>query len=752
MRKQYSLDQDWSFVEVGVNMDIMEENKGVSIDLPHSWNVDENVERSRYVYAKELQIDDKHKNDTLYLEFLGANSVCQVYLGEEFVGEHRGGYSTFRFDITDLYSWEEKNLLRVYVDNSETEDVSPLVGDFTIFGGLYRSVNLICVQEAYFDLMFYGSSGVILRSDVDANGRGILDIESHVVSDQDIKISYKLFDAKGEIVAEEVAEVTQSFEDGQEKWQGSFSSKMTIDHCRTWNGKEDPYLYKLEAELMSDERVFDRVTMQTGFRKCKLDSQKGFYLNNTQVKINGVAKHQDFEGLGNAVSSDNIKKDFELIGDIGANSVRLSHYQHMQETYDICDQEGYIVWAEIPMMSMPDKTSVMDNAKNQLKELVFQNVHHPSICFWGIQNEIAMSGETLAMYRGVNELNDMFHALLPKGISASANMYYVKNDSPLNFITDLLGYNLYYGWYYGKEEDLSEWIDRFHEENPQVMLGMSEYGADCNLKFHSQTPKVKDYSEEFQAVYHEKTYGIIESKSYLWGSYVWNMFDFGSFVRNEGGTKGKNAKGLVTYDRKTKKDAYFFYKSKWSDQPFIHLCEKRFVNRSEETITIKAYSNLDTLTLYVNDEKISSKSSESTYLFEEVKLKMGENRVRMIGRLNADEFMDECVFIRSEEKDQSYIFADPNPGLNVENWFTQEKSELDYFPEGYYSIKDKIGDLMESEEAWNILSKKAPQLVKRATPGSSVTLIWVFNKMRALFTEEIVMEINNELIKIKKMD
>ncbi len=759
MRKQYSLDRDWSFFEVNANKEIVRGEKETVVNLPHSWNVDDNTERNMHLYVKDLKIDEKHRDDRLYLEFMGANAVCQVYCGEQFVGEHRGGYSTFRFDVTKYYSWEGENQLLVYVDNRQTEDVSPLNGDFTIYGGLYRSVNLICVQESHFDLLFYGSSGVILRSDVNEDGVGILDIESHIVSDVDVTVNYSLKDGEGIVVLEGSVEVTDTVSAGTTQngdHQENFVEnkvteyRMTVNDCKAWKGKDDPCLYELQADLIRDGKVVDAVNLKTGFRKCHLDSEQGFFLNGYHVKINGVAKHQDFEGVGNAITSEHIIKDFELIEDIGANSVRLSHYQHCQETYDICDSEGYIVWAEIPMMSMPDKACVLHNASEQLKELVYQNSHHPSICFWGIQNEIAMDGETLAMYRGVNELNDLFHSLLPNAISASANMYFVKNDSTLNFITDLLGYNQYYGWYYGQVEDLDEWFDQFHAENPQVVLGMSEYGADCNLKFHSAEPKVKDYSEEFQSIYHEKTYNIIELKPYLWGSYVWNMFDFGSFVRDEGGTKGKNAKGLVTFDRKIKKDAYYFYKSKWSDKLFVHLCEKRFVNRPEDSITIKAYSNLDSLELFVNDESVGTIEGESVFVFEDIRLEMGENSIRIIGAMDTGIYTDECVFIRTEEKDQSYVYVDPNPGLNVENWFSQEKSELDFFPEGYYSIKDKIGDLMESEEAWSILIDKAPQIVERATPGATVTLLWVFNKMRALFTESEIMAINSELIKIEK--
>ncbi|TCT15536.1 beta-galactosidase [Natranaerovirga pectinivora] len=741
MRKQYSLNKGWRFDKATEGNDKFSGylgQRGVEINLPHTWNTGTDNFRGLCMYQKVLKIEEEHQKDHIFLEFLGANSVCRVYLNDKYIGEHRGGYSTFRFDITQVYDWKKENILRVYVDNGHTNDVSPLMGDFTIYGGLYRSVNLICVPSSHFDLLFYGSDGVILQSEVDENDNGVLNIDCHVVNGEDLFLEMEVLDAEGIVVIK-----SESLPENRKQ-------TLIIKKCEFWNGKSNPYLYQLTATLRSEQKIYDQVKLPFGFRQCHLNSETGFILNNEPMKINGVAKHQDFSGVGNAITSEHINKSFELIEEIGANALRLSHYQHAQEVYDLCDQLGYVTWAEIPMMSMPNHEGVLDNAKEQLMELVYQNCHHPSICFWGIQNEIAMGGESLAMYKGVHELNDLFHTIMPNGISASANMYYVKNPSPLNFITDMLGYNLYYGWYYEEIEKLDEWFDQFHKENPGVNLGMSEYGADSNLAFHSDNPKVKDYSEEFQSLYHEKTYAIIESKPYLWGSFVWNMFDFGSDIRDEGGTKGKNCKGLITFDREIKKDAFYFYKAKWSDKFFVHICEKRYVNRSDEEITVKVYSNLKNVTLFINDVQVGSLEGETIFSFKNVPLQKGDNKVVVIANQNGNEYQDMAVFVRKDTKDESYVFVDPNPGLNVENWFTQEKGELDFFPEGYYSIKDKIGDLMESKEAWRVLEEKVPQVVKRSSPGSPITLMWVFDKMRNHFSEEAILEINSQLIKIPK--
>lgn len=734
MRHTYSLNNGWQFTEAtSDNEQKTDMSPSVDvIDLPHTWNI-KNDNRQEYVYQRTLTISEKHRNERLYLEFLGANSICKVYLNDQFVGEHRGGYSTFRFDITEFYDWNGENRLNVFVDNSKTEDVSPLNGDFTMYGGLYRPVNLICVNKEHFSLDYWGTDGVIIRSEVTENELGIVNLDIHTESASDTMVEINIMDeAKNLVHSEKIS---------------SKQFAIEINKPILWQGKENPYLYTLEALLKKEDEVIDKVTKTFGFRNTELTPDKGFFLNGKKLDINGVAKHQDFEGVGNAINNSHVETDFEMINEVGANAVRLSHYQHSSFTYDVCDREGYIVWAEIPMMSLPDRQDVMKNASDQLKELILQNCHHPSICFWGIQNEIAMDGESIAMYQSVNILQDLVEELLPTELTASANMYHVKNNSPLNFITDMVGYNLYFGWYYDKMKDLDDWIETFHAENPNVSLGISEYGADSNLNFHSDDPKVKDYSEEFQSLYHEETYSIIKSKPFMWGSFVWNMFDFGSNVRNEGGTKGKNSKGLVSFDRTIKKDAFYYYKANWSTEPFVHICEKRFVNRDKEKVDIKVYSNLNKVSLEVNGVDIGSLEGETVFVFKNISLKKGQNQIRV----HSDSYEDMAEFIRVDEPDTSYVFVDPNPEINVKNWFTQDEGEVDLFPSDCYSILDTIGTLMTDEEAWDVIKELAPEVAERSIPDSPVTLLWVANKMKNNFSEDRVKEINNRLIKIKKV-
>lgn len=737
MRSVYSLDRAWLFElpkgEVAEAEYRITEPEAVN--LPHTWNNEMGLHRQKALYQKMLVIPPGHQDEVLYLEFKGADSVCRVYLNGIYIGEHRGGYSAFRFPIRDAVSFTEPNLLSVYVDNRNTEDVSPLAGDFTIYGGLYRSVNLICVPPTHFDLDFFGSPGILIRPLLSDERSGIVQIESRVISGDDASVRFAIWDANGHKVSEKEAPALQQ------------SIRIPVENPHLWDGKQHPYRYRLTASLEGNDQVYDTVELTFGFRRCAVKADQGFYLNDQAIRIQGVSKHQDFAGVGNAITRLHMEQDMQLVKEVGANAVRLSHYQHDDYFYDLCDREGLLVWAEIPMMLMPEADAVLDNAMQQLQELIYQNQHHPSICFWGIQNEIAMNGESLAMYRGVSQLDEIVRRLLPGELTASANMNYVKNSSQLNKITDIQGYNLYFGWYYGEMRDLSDWIEQFHAENPKVALGITEYGADCNLSFHSDRPQVKDYSEEFQALYHEETYAVIQSKEYLWGSFLWNLCDFGSAIRDEGGSKGENRKGLVTFDRNIKKDAFYYYKSQWSDEPFVHICGRRYQNRVGDHIAVKIYSNQPEVTLSVNGAaSLSGIVKNGICIFPEVPLQEDANVVTAA----AGECRDQAVFHKVAEADRTYVFVDPNPGINVRNWFTKEQGEIDLFPEDRYSILDTIGTLLENPQAWAIVKEMAPAATERAVPGSEVTLLWVVNKMRARFSEADIKELNQKLIMIEK--
>lgn len=577
MRKSILLMKEWSFTRLSKSILIPEEaneHNTEMVSLPHVWNKEKPEELGCCLYTKHFTVN-KNSEKNYFIAFDAVGGVARVFLNGGFLGEHRGGYSRFCYSMNEFIK-DGDNCLQVIADNTRYEDVNPLIGDFSYFGGIYRDVNLIETEYVYIDPSYYGTSGI----DINAKADGTIQIAVNVAADNKVDLVCKILNQDDVWVA------------GKEQKANLNQLELKVENPILWQGKENPYMYRCIVELRIENEIYDSVELPFGFRNIEMKPESGFYLNGEHIKLHGVAKHQDFEGKACGTGAAEQKKDMELIEEIGANAVRLSHYQHPAYTYDLCDKMGFIVWAEIPMLAMPDgNEAIVENAKEQLKELILQNKHHPSICFWGVQNEIAMRGESQFTYNHVEKLNRIVKSLDPTRLSAGANLYSVKNDSPLNFINDAVGYNIYFGWYYGKLTDYEGFLNKFHEENPNVSLGISEYGVDCNTKFHSEEPECKDYSEEFQCVYHETAYGAFEKDTKLWGSFVWNMFDFSSAIRDEGGVKARNCKGLVTYDREVRKDSFYYYKASWSDDKFVHINGRRFVNRCGDTTTITVYSN-----------------------------------------------------------------------------------------------------------------------------------------------------------------
>lgn len=710
--------------------------EGEAVTLPHTWNTeaDNQYHRGACLYTRELSLEDDLAGRRLYLEFQGANSVCTVYLNNQLVGSHRGGYSAFRFDITKYYDWSGGNLLAVLVDNSETADVSPLFGDFTIFGGLYREVSILAVPETHFDTMYYGTQGIRLLTRVKEDGHGIVDLETRVSGPEAETIRYELYAPDGTLAAS----VTVP---GSEK-----QTVMDISDICLWNGKEDPALYLLRAVLQTGSGEEDAVELTCGFRSYEMTGDQGMFLNGRRLVLHGVGVHQDRDGMGNAVDRGNREEDLKLIDEMGANMIRFTHYQHASYLYDMCDRDGYVAWAEIPMLSMTEEPALLENARQQLTELILQNCHHPSIFFWGVQNEIAMFGENQYMYTATEQLNELAKQLDPTRLTTCANLHNVKPDSYMNRITDMVGYNLYYGWYYGEIPEYQDFFEEFHRLNPTVPLGISEYGVDCNLGFHSDTPKRKDYSEEFQCLFHEQAYEIMEKQTWLWGSVIWNMFDFGSAIRDEGGTKGKNAKGLVSYDRAVKKDAFYFYKACWGREPFIHLNGRRYEKRWSDTIDIKVYSNLSPVRLYVNGMFVGEQSGNRMFMFLGIRLLEGENRIEV----RSGGFHDEMILTKVMEPVAEYTYVDPNPGFNVKNWFLKDSEELN--PDACYSLWDTVGDLKNNRETWELLKAELPGLWDDPTfeKRDQYVLFKLINRASSRFEESAVRQVNEKLMRIGK--
>lgn len=699
-----------------------------NVDLPHIWNKDNASAAGPRLYEKELILDAPGEDNQYFLAFGGVFGLCYVFLNGRIVGKHKGGYTRFCVDLTKA-AVDGINTVTVFTDNTVVTDITPLSGDFAKYGGIYRETELIRVGMTHFDNMYYGSKGVLVDTEPD----GTTKVKALVRGGENAELRFTITDAEGNVAAQAVTRDTEAV--------------LKAANVIRWNGKQNPYLYRFTAQLFQNGTAVDEVSFQIGYRDVRMTADRGFFLNGRHVPICGVAKHQDRKGCGPAATNENMEEDMSLIKEVGANAVRLSHYQHPQFFYDLCDQEGILVWAEIPMLSMPDSNPyVMENARSQLFELLMQNRHHASIVFWGIQNEVAIMGETLGMNNRVRDLNRLVKELKPDAITASANEYTVKPKSELNGITDIQGYNLYYGWYYGEFDDLGTFFDNFHKVRPDVPIGISEYGVDCAITLHQAHPKRQDYSEEYQCAFHEHAYPIIRAKEWVWGSFIWNMFEFCSPHRGFEPLYGLNRKGLVTFDRKVRKDAFYYYKAWWSEEPFVHLCEKRYAKRVEQTTVIKIYSNQSTVSLEVNGENVGSVSGNVVFRFEGIRLKPGTNRI--VAR--AGDLADLMEIERVEEAEKSYVYVDPNPGFQVRDWVTGSTKSEDLFPDGKCSILDEMRELAQIPEAWALLEREIPDIAVERMKHSGNSVLRAINRVSSKFKEAFVKELNKKLNEIDK--
>jgi beta-galactosidase len=771
MRRVININQIWKFLkqdEIEAREISYNDQDWCNLSLPHTWNAIDGANGHEYHrgacwYRKTITLPEDDKGNRVFIEFQGANSVTDVFLNGKHLGQHRGGYSTFRFDLTEHLEFGNENLLAVKVDNSAFEDVYPLRADFTFFGGIYRDVNLIVVNPIHIDLVDYGSQGVYVIQEEVTDKHANICIQTRITNDLavtgKVRLWIDLFDQAGKQVGYRAAEV--NIESGMTK---PINLTMSIENPRLWNGRKDVHMYQARVSLQHHNDTLDQVVIPFGVRYFHVDPKEGLFLNGENLQLKGVARHQDRKDMGWAFTHQEHDEDMALIKEIGATSIRLAHYQHDQYFYNLCDREGMIVWAEIPFitrMSHEDLTG--ENAKLQMVELIRQNFNHPSILFWGIQNEIQIDGKNEEKVRQVVlELNELAKQEDPTRLTTMANLFMVDEKDDYNYVTDVIGYNQYFGWYFGKSEDFGEFLDHFHEINPNNSLCISEYGAEGIIEYHSDEPKVKDYTEEYHTLYHEKVWKIFQERPYLWATYVWNMFDFGANVRDEGGVKGRNNKGLVTYDRLVKKDAFFMYKAHWSNEPFVHITGKRYVERSSDKIDIKVYTNCDQVSLFVNGKQNETISShDKVVIFRDVVLTDGQTYIKVIAKSAKESYLDQAWFEKVYEPNPSYEAPEEDKGTDVTNWF--EKPELDdevveavEIPDGVYSTRDTLSELMSNEETKGIIVRIVGDLTK--LPMYSMMENFKIDKLAAmgednensLFSENILNRLNRDLIKIKK--
>lgn len=756
MRNVINLNAGWKFIQQDAGLPASLPTDWQQIDLPHTWNAIDGHDgnggyaRCKCWYAKSFETPKQPlAGGRVYVEILAAGQQATVYVNGQEVVYHEGGYSTFRADVTDLCKDGEDNLLVVACSNEEKSSVYPQAADFTFYGGLYRGVNLISVPNTHFNLDYYGGSGLKVTPKPCDCGGATFELESWVTNpDENFTVLYTITDADGK----EVASASRPAD--------STKTTVYVPDAHKWD-IDDPYLYTVTATLQRRNEAYDEVSARVGVRSFSCDPDKGFIINGVQTPLRGVSRHQDMLYKGNALTKEDHYNDAKLIKELGANTIRLAHYQHSQDFYDACDEMGFIIWAEIPFISVMNKDpEAHQNCISQMKELIIQNYNHPSICFWGVSNEILIGGISDQLVANHKELNALCKEMDPTRLTTIAHVSMTPVESPMHGITDVESYNHYFGWYGGKMEDNGPWFDNFHKVHPDICVGVSEYGCEGIVTYHGPNPACKDYSEEYQALYHEHMAKTLDERPYLWSSHVWNMFDFGCAARDEGGVAGRNNKGLMTMDRKTKKDSYYIYQAYWTKKPMVHLCGKRYAQRAGDTTEIRVYSNQPQVRLYLNGKLLEEKCAEDKVFVFTVALEDGYNTILAV----AGDVKDSMTIEKVEKEPSIYVLPEVNERAEgVANWF-KLAGDLDLkapmeFPEGKYSVKDTILEVANSPEALEIAAKA----IKLATnfnvsPGEGMwdmmknsTLEGLAEMCGNMIPDGFLENLNAQLIKIDKV-
>lgn len=739
MRQILNFNTKWAFSKEANSVPERMPERWYWVNLPHTWNAIDGQDggndlyRGTAFYAKELEKSELPEADLYYLELCGANSSASVYVNGRKLASHDGGYSTWRVNITDAL--KAKNLIVIEVDNSVNDTVYPQHADFTFYGGLYRNVNILAVSSSHFDLDYFGGPGIQVTPEVTGTSANV-NVEVFVTNKTDAQqIRYTIKDAEGNVVAETTcADTAVSF---------------TLENVHLWNGRKDPYLYTAEAVLEENGTDLDNVSARFGCRTFRIDPENGFILNGKEYPLRGVSRHQDRWGIGNALLPEHHEEDMDLICELGATTIRLAHYQHDQYFYDLCDERGMVVWAEIPYISthMPKGR---ENTISQMKELIVQNYNHPSIFVWGLSNEITMGGESDEdLLENHRILNDLVHEMDKTRLTTIACLSTCSIDDPYIQIPDVVSYNHYFGWYGGNTSMNGPWFDNFHERHSNIPIGCSEYGCEA-LNWHTSNPDQGDYTEEYQAYYHEELIKQLYTRKFLWATHVWNMFDFGADSRNEGGENGQNHKGLITFDRKYKKDSFYAYKAWLSEDPFVHICGKRYVDRVEDVTKVTVYSNQPEVELFANGVSLGKQTSPEHFFYFEVPNSNGTTLTAIAG-----ECKDESFLRKVEVFNEDYRLKEKGAILN---WFDITA------PEGYLSLNDKLEDILKTEGGKALFAAMMEQMAGGQQAASmlneaTMQMLGSFTLLRMIsmagmtgltVTKEQLLALNEQLNQIKK--
>jgi len=646
------LDKGWGYRPVS---DTGLKSSMKQVTVPHTWNANyipgtRSYNREMMVYRRDLEITPDMKDKRLFLYFEGVNSSATVLVNNKSVGSHKGGYTAFCMEVTD-YAKQGINKLEVWVTNAYNPEILPISGDFNIYGGIHRPCHLLVTEQDCISPLFYASPGVFIHQDKVSEKLAQITVETMLSlsgKKQGLKVRTTIEDAKGNIISQNIE---------QNVTNENVKQPFVIDHPVLWNAKQNPHLYKVIVELLDDGKVIDRVEQRTGLRYFSVDADKGFFLNGKYLDLYGFCLHEEVEGKGSALSAEDHERDMELVKESGATSLRLVHYPHSESIYHLSDENGIVLWTEIPMVGpggydfcgFINTDGLKEHARQVLKELVYQKYNHPSICFWGIFNEIRTNYDNAEPF--ARELHELYKEIDPSRLTTLASC-----DDPKFYqnCSDLMAWNKYIGWYGSRNapETAGNFFDKAKAASNGKPVAISEYGGGANVEHHFSMkendvkPSGQFHPEEGQTYIHEGNWSAFAQRPYMWAKYIWVFADFQSSIRNEGGKPGINDKGLVTYDRKIKKDAFYFYKASWSTEPMIYITSRRFTERPEANVQVKVYSNLRENTLYVNGKKIGKQKSDSLHrvVWQNVTLSKGENRIRVEGKSKAGVIEDTCVW------------------------------------------------------------------------------------------------------------
>ncbi len=754
MRNIVSINNNWFFSKEATAVPAELCTDWEAVNVPHCWNAVDGQDggndywRGTAYYAKSIAKADLPEAQRYYLEIQGANSSADVYLNGQHLAHHDGGYSTWRVDLTETMA--DENLLVIAVDNAANDRVYPQMADFTFYGGLYRNVNIIAVPESHFDLDYFGTPGIKVTP---------------VMEEKDAKTEVEVFltNAKeGQLIR-----YTLMNKEGKVLGTKDTADKKVIfriKNAHLWHGRKDPYLYSVKAELVEGEEILDTVSTRFGCRSYKIDPENGFILNGEEYPLRGVSRHQDRWGLGNALLPEHHEEDIDLICEVGCTTIRLAHYQHDQYFYDLCDEKGLVIWAEIPYISNHMPTG-RENTISQMTELIVQNYNHPSIVVWGLSNEISIAGATPDLLENHNILNDMCHEMDKTRLTTMAVVSMCSMDDAYVRIPDTVSYNHYFGWYGGDTTMNGPWFDEFHKKYPNQPIGCSEYGCEA-LNWHTSNPTQGDYTEEYQAFYHEELIKQLFTRKFMWATHVWNMFDFGADARAEGGENGQNHKGLMTFDRKYKKDAFYAYKAWLNPEPMVHICGKRYIDRVEDVTKVTVYSNQPAVELFANGESLGVKEAPDHFFYFDVP---NSGETTLVAK--AGELTDESFIRKVDTFNEEYRMKEVGAILN---WFDITEKE------GYFNLNDKMSDIMatlggkiwlgtmmltmkkkmdankkpdengEKKGGFNVDLKSIKGMGQMLGGFTVLRLTSLMSMANVNFTKEELLKINDQLNKIRK--